>query len=40
MIWSFIFIFRGEGEFLFPTFLKLKAPPLKELKFNDAPPTY
>jgi hypothetical protein len=27
----------GEGNFFFPKFLKLKAPPLKEQKCNDGP---
>jgi hypothetical protein len=30
----------GEGNFFFPKFLKLKAPPLKEQKFNDDPPLH
>jgi hypothetical protein len=28
----------GEGNFFLTKFLKLKAPPLKEQKFNDDPP--
>ena len=31
----------GEGNFFFPKFLTLKAPPLKEQKFNaDTPPLH
>jgi hypothetical protein len=30
----------GEGNFFFPKFLKLKAAPLKEQKFNDDPPLH
>jgi hypothetical protein len=35
-----LFMEGGEGNFFFPNFLKLKAPPLKEQKFNDDPPAY
>ena len=35
-----LFMEGGEGNFFFPKFLKLKAPPLKEQKFNDDPPAF
>ena len=34
------YLWKGEGNFFFPKFLKLKTPAIKEQKFNDDPPAY